>query len=60
MNNFQVKEEHNIGNIGDFTQDVVSADLFIALWWANQGLTDHGNVDFGTNTPVGWLEDMEK
>lgn len=40
---------------GDFTQDVVSADLFISLWWADKGLADHGNVDFGTDTPAGWL-----
>lgn len=46
---------HTIGDVGDFTQDVVSADLLISLWWAYQGLTDHANVDFGTNTPVAWL-----
>lgn len=45
-----------IGNVGDLTKDVVSADLFVPLWWANQCLADHGNIDFGTNTPVGGLK----
>lgn len=45
-------ETHTICNIGDFTQDVVSADFFISLWWADEGLTDHGDVDFSTDTPV--------
>lgn len=44
-----------IGDVGDFTQDVVSADLFISLWWADEGLADHGNVDFGADTPARWL-----
>lgn len=41
-----------IGNVGNLTEDVVSADLFVALWWTNESLADHGNIDFGTNTPV--------
>lgn len=44
-----------VGNVSDFTQDVVSADLFIALWWTDQGLADHGDVDFGTDAAAGWL-----
>lgn len=44
-----------IGDISDFTQDVVSADLFITLWWADKGLADHGDVDFGTYTAAGRL-----
>lgn len=44
-----------IGDVSDFTQDVVSADLFIALWWADEGLADHGDVDFGTYTAAGRL-----
>lgn len=51
---------HTIGNVGDFTQDVVSADLFIALWWADQGLTDHADVDFGSDTLVGRLWDEQR
>lgn len=50
-------DKHTIGNIGDSTQDVLSADLFISLWWADKGLADHCNVDFGTNTPAAWLWD---
>lgn len=45
-----------IGNVGDLTKDVVSADLFITLWWADQRLADHSNIDFGTNAPVCGLE----
>lgn len=50
-------EKRTIGDVGDFTEDVVSADLFISLWWADQGLADHGDVDFGTNTSAGRLRD---
>lgn len=49
------KKQRTIGDVGDFTQDVVSADLFISLWWADEGLADHGNVDFGADTPARWL-----
>ena len=45
-----------IGDICDLAQYVISADLFVALWWADQRLTDHGNVDFGTDTPAAWLK----
>lgn len=45
-----------VGNVGDFTEDVVPAYLFVAFWWAHQCLADHGDVDFGTNAAVGWLE----
>lgn len=44
-----------VGNVCDFAQDVVSANLFVTLWWTDQGLTDHGDVDFSTNTSVVWL-----
>lgn len=44
-----------IGNVGDLTKDVVSADLFVALWWAHQCLADHGDVDFSTNAAVSGL-----
>lgn len=49
---YQAGEALTIGNIGDLTKDVVSADLFITLWWADQRLADHSDIDFGTNTPV--------
>lgn len=49
--------KRTIGDVGDFTEDVVPADLFVSLWWADQGLTDHGDVDFGTDTPAGRLRD---
>lgn len=45
-----------VGNVGDLTEDVVPAYLFVAFWWAHQCLADHGDVDFGTNAAVGWLE----
>lgn len=46
---------HTVGNISDFTRDVVPANLFVPFWWTDQGLTDHGNVDFGSDTPAGRL-----
>lgn len=49
-----------VGHVGDLAQDVVSANLLIALWGAHQRLTDHGHVDFGTNTPVGGLQTKQK
>lgn len=52
----QVGDVLTIGNIGDLTKDVVSADLFVTLWWADQRLADHGDIDFGTDTPVCGLE----
>lgn len=48
---------HTIGNIGDFAQDVVSADRFVSLWWTDQGLTDDGDVDFGTHTSAVGLQE---
>lgn len=53
---YLIRETLTIGNVGNLTEDVVSADLFVALWWTNESLADHGNIDFGTNTPVCRLE----
>lgn len=50
-------QTRTIGDVGDFTQNVVSADLFISLWWADECLADHGNVDFGTDTPAWRLQE---
>lgn len=44
-----------VGDVGDFTQDVVPADLSVALWWTDQGLTDHGDVDFGADASTAHL-----
>lgn len=52
-------EALTVGNVSDFTEDVVPADLSIALWWADQCLADHGHVDFGTNTAVCGLKKHE-
>lgn len=45
-----------IGYISYFTEDIVSADLFVALWWTDERLADHGHIDFGTDTPACGLE----
>lgn len=57
---YSAGEALTIGNVGDLTKDVVSADLFITLWWADQRLADHSNIDFGTNAPVCGLEVKQK
>jgi len=44
-----------IGDVCDFTHKVVSADGFVSLWWAHQGLADHADVDLGADAPVGRL-----
>lgn len=49
-----------IGDVRDLAEDVISAYLFITLWWTNQCLTDHGDIDFGTNTAVCGLEKKMK
>lgn len=41
-----------IGNVGDLAQYVVSADLFVPFWWADQRLADHSHIDFGTDASV--------
>lgn len=53
-------EALTIGNVGDLTEDVFSADLFITLWWADQCLAYHGDVYFGTNTAVCGLKVNKK
>lgn len=58
--NTEAGEALTIGNVGDLAKDVVSADLFITLWRAHQRLADHGNIDFGTNTPVCGLKVKQK
>lgn len=55
LRHWKLGRTHTVGDVGDFTQDVVSADLFVSLWWADEGLTDHGDVDFGTDAPAGRL-----
>lgn len=57
---YQARAQLTIGNVGDLTKDVVSTDLFITLWWADKCLTDHGDIDFSTNTPVCGLKVKQK
>lgn len=53
-------EALTVGNVGDLTKYVVSADLFIPFWWADQRLADHSDIDFGTDAPVCGLEHQQR
>lgn len=49
-----------IGNVGDLAKYVVSADLFIPFWRADQRLADHSDIDFGTDASICGLKVQRK